>query len=73
MQPKKRSKNHQLTKRERAKNRKINGVISRVEHTVGVMKTYARMVDVYDGTLEEFETEFNVVTGIVNLHAMWKK
>ncbi len=44
-----------------------------MEHTIGVMKTYARMVDAYDGTLEEFETEFNVVTGLVNLHAMWKK
>ncbi len=45
MQPKKRSKNRQLTKRERAKNRKMNGVRARVEHTIGDMKTYARMVD----------------------------
>ncbi len=73
MQPKKRSKNRQLTKRERAKNRKINGIRARVEHTIGDMKAYARMVDAYDGTLEEFETEFSVVTGLVNLRTMWKK
>ncbi len=45
MQPKKKPKNHQLTKRERAKNRKINGVRVKVEYTIGVMKTYARIVD----------------------------
>ncbi len=73
MQPKKRSKNRQLTKRERVKNRKMNGIRTRVEHTIGDMKTYARMVDAYDGTLEEFETEFSVVTGLVNLRTMWKK
>ncbi len=72
MQPKKRSKNRQLTNRERAKNRKMNGIRARVEHTIGDMKTYAGMVDAYDGTLEEFETEFSVVTGIVNLRTMEK-
>ncbi len=72
MQPKKRSKNRQLTERERAKNRKINRVRARVEHTIGDMKTYERMVDAYDGTLEEFETEFSVVTGLVNLRTMEK-
>ena len=44
-----------------------------VEHTIGDMKTHARMVDVYDGALEEFETEFSVVTGLVILRTMWKK
>ncbi len=72
MQPKKRSKNRQLTNRERAKNRKMNGIRARVEHTIGDMKTYARMADAYDGTLEEFETEFSVVTGLVNLCTMEK-
>ena len=73
IQPKKRSKNHQLTKRERVKNRQINGIRVKVEHTIGDMRTYARMVDAYDGTLEEFETEFSAVTGLVNLRTMWKK
>ena len=36
------------------------------------IKSHVMMVDAYDGTLE-FETEFNVITGLVNLHAMWKK
>ena len=72
IQPKKKPKNRQLTKRERAKNRQINEVSVKVEHTIGDMKTYARMVDAYDGTLEEFETEFNVVTGLVNLRTMEK-
>ena len=40
---------------------------------MGDIKSHARMVDAYDGTLEEFETGFNVVTGLVNMHAMWKK
>ncbi len=72
IQPKKKPKNHQLTKREWVKNRQINGLRVKVEHTIGDMKTYARMVDAYDGTLEEFETEFSVVTGLVNLRTMEK-
>ena len=40
---------------------------------MGDMKSHARRVDAHDGTLEEFETAFNVVTGLVNLHAMWEK
>ena len=40
---------------------------------MGDMKSHIMMVDAYDGTLEEFETEFNVVTGLVNMYAMWKK
>ena len=73
MQSKKTSKNHPLTEREQAKNRQINKIRIKVEHVMGDIKSHARMVDAYDGTLEEFETEFNVVTGLVNMHAMWKK
>ena len=71
--PKKRSKNHPLTKREQVKNRQINRIRVKVEYVMGDIKSHVMMVDAYDGTLEEFETEFNVVTGLVNLHAMWKK
>ena len=73
MQPKKTSKNHPLTEREKAKNRQINKIRIKIQHVMGDIKSHARMVDAYDGTLEEFETEFNVVTGLVNMHAMWKK
>ena len=73
MQSKKRSENHPLTKREQAKNRQINKIRVKVERVMGDIKSHARMVDAYDGTLEEFETEFNVVTGLANLHAMWEK
>ena len=39
---------------------------------MGDIKSHIMMVDAYDGTLES-ETEFNAVTGLVNMHAMWKK
>ena len=31
------------------------------------------MVDSYDGTIGEFNREFNVITGLVNLHLLWDK
>ncbi len=61
MQPKKKPKNRQLTERERTKNRQINGVRARVEHTIGDMKTYARMVDAYDYTISSnFSHDFSI-------------
>ncbi len=73
MQPQKRPMNHKLAKRKQAKNRKINRASAGMEHAKNDIKSYARMVDAYDGTLEEFETELSVVTGLVNLRTMWKK
>ena len=31
------------------------------------------MTDLYDGTIGEFNREFNVITGLVNLHLLWDK
>ena len=66
MQSKKTSKNHPLAEREKAKNRQINKIRIKIQHVMGDIKSHIMMVDAYNSTLE-FETEFNVVTGLVNL------
>ena len=42
-----------------------------VEHTIGRLKRYARLTDPYDGTAAQFNREFNVITGLVNLNLLW--
>ena len=42
-----------------------------VEHTIGRLKRYARLADPYDGNTAQFNREFNVITGLVNLNLLW--
>ena len=44
-----------------------------MEHSIGRLKRYDRLVDPYDGTISEFGDEFNVITGLVNLDLLWDK
>ena len=37
------------------------------EHAMCSLKRYARLADPYDGTAAQFNREFNVITGLVNL------
>ena len=46
-------------------------VTRRVEHVIGEIKQYALMSKRYGGTLEQFNDELNVVTGLVNFKRMW--
>ena len=45
--------------------------ITVVEHSIGRLKRYDRITDPYDGTAAQFNREFNVITGLVNLHLLW--
>ena len=74
MIPHKRSKNHRiLTAEQKEHNHLVNSTRVRVEHSIGRLKRYARLADPYDGTISQFNYEFNVITGLVNLHLLWDK
>ena len=74
MIPHKRSKNHRiLTAEQKEHNHLVNSTRVRVEHSIGRLKRYARLADPYDGTISQFNHEFNVITGLVNLHLLWDK
>ena len=65
--PRKKTKKRRLTEGKKAHNHHVNSKRVRVEHTIGRLKGYARLTDTYDGTNAEFEREFCVITGLVNL------
>ena len=74
MIPHKKSKNHRiLTAEQKEHNHLVNSTRVRVEHSIGRLKRYARLADPYDGTISRFNYEFNVITGLVNLHLLWDK
>ena len=51
----------------------VNSTGVLVEYSIGRIKRYARLTDPYDGTIGEFNREFNVITGRVNLYLLWDK
>ena len=70
----KRSKSHRiLTAEQKEHSHLVNSTRVRVEHSIGRPKRYARLADPYDGTISQFNYEFNVITGLVNLHLLWDK
>ena len=74
MIPHKRSKNHHnLTAEQKEHNHLVNSTRVLVEHSIGRLKRYARLTDPYDGTTSQFNQEFNVITGLVNLHLLWDR
>ena len=74
MIPHKRSRNHRiLTAEQKEHNHLVNSIRVRVEHSIGRLKRYARLADPYDGTISQFNYEFNVITGLVNLRLLWDK
>ena len=74
MIPHKKSKEHRtLTAEQKEHNHKVNTTRISVEHSIGRLKRYDRLVDPYDGTISEFNDEFNVITGLVNLDLLWDK
>ena len=65
MIPYKRSKNHRiLTAEQKAHNHLVNSTRVLVKHSIGRIKRYARLTDPYDGTIGQFNREFNVITGL---------
>ena len=74
MIPHRGSKNHRtLTAEQKEHNHLVNSARVRVEHSIGRLKRYARLADPYDGTISQFNHEFNVITKPVNLHLFWDK
>ena len=71
MIPHKKTRKTPLTREQKRHNSRINSTRVLVEHSIGRLKRYARLTDPYDGTAAQFNREFNVVTGLVNLHRMW--
>ncbi len=69
--PHKKSKKAPLTPEQREHNHRIHSERVLVEHTIGRLKRYARLADPYDGNAAQFNREFNVITGLVNLDLLW--
>lgn len=66
--PQKRPPRGSLTKKQKARNRRISGKRVKVEHRIGDTRNYEIMNQPYEGTPAEFNRELNIVTGLVNFH-----
>ena len=74
MIPRKKTKNHKiLTEEQKEHSRLASSTRVRVKHSIGRLKRYARLADPYDGIIGRFNHEFNVITGLVNLHQLWDR
>ena len=71
MIPHKKTKKTPLTREQKKYNSRINSERVLVEHSIGRLKRYDRITDPYDGTAAQFNREFNVITGLVNLNLLW--
>ena len=66
----KRPPNGELTKEQRAYNRRLSGERVRVENAIAAVKHYRHVSSVYGGNLEGFNAEFNVACGLANARLM---
>ena len=80
LQPHKKTKNHKrFTKATREKDlpgtthAAFNSARVKVEHSIGRLKRYGRLTAPYDGTINDFNREFNIITGLVNLDLLWSR
>lgn len=70
----KRSKNRRtLTDKQREHSNLVNSTRILVEHYIGRLKHYACLTDPYGWIIGQFSDEFNVITGLVNLHLPWDR
>lgn len=60
-----------LTQLKRDHNTEVTRARISVKHVIGDIKRYAFMRKRYHGIPDQFNDEFNVVTGLVNLKRMW--
>lgn len=65
--PKKRSKNHPLTKADRATNRRIASERVLNEHVIGALKRFKILSDRYRNRRKRFGLRLNLIAGIYNL------
>ena len=64
--PKKRSKNHPLTKQQRKENRKISSRRIFVEHTIRFVKRFRILSERYRNHRKRFALRFSLIAGICN-------
>lgn len=69
--PKKKPPKGELTEQHKKNNQKISGKRITVEHSIGRIKQWGMMNGPYDGTLEEFQAELMVTTGLANFAMLW--
>ncbi len=60
----------ELTKRQKAHNKRLSKERVVVENAIASVKHYRRVSSVYEGTLEDFNAEFNVACGLANARLM---
>ena len=66
-QPSKKPKSGPLSGKENSRNKKINRIRIGVEHTIERIKRFGVTTTPYDDTIEEFDVDMQIVTGLVNL------
>ena len=70
--PKKKPKGRQLTKSEKIHNKQLSKERIKVENAIGAIKHYKRVSSVYEGSLDEFNAEFNIACGFANARLMFR-
>lgn len=68
--PIRKPKKGELTPEQKAHNKTLSSERVQVENTIGAAKHFKRASQIYEGTLEEFQREFNIVAGLANLRTM---
>lgn len=64
--PKKKTKKHSLTKKDKRKNRKLSGERVLNENVIGMIKRFKIVSDRYRNRRKRFGLKFNLIAGIYN-------
>lgn len=70
--PIKKPRGGQLTKRQKAHNKRLSKERVAVENAIASVKHYRRVSSVYEGTFEDFNAEFNIACGLANARLMFR-
>ena len=68
--PVKKPRGGELTKAQKRHNKKLSKERVRVENAIASVKHYRRASSTYEGTLEDFNAEFNIACGLANARLM---
>ena len=68
--PIKKPRKGELSLLEKEYNRVLGSIRIKVEHSIGAIKQFKRASETYNGSLEEFNREFNVAAGLANFRHM---
>ena len=72
IQADKKPKGGTLTKKQQLQNARINKQRAVIERAFAHLKNHDKITDPYDDTIQKFRIEFGIITGLANLHIMWK-